>query len=235
MRMWITGCLCRLLTVSMLTTLAMACSEGSLKGSATGTAGSGGGGTGSGGTTGTGGGGTTGTGGGGTAGIGDAGAALQLPDCLAFLIDSCAPVGACVSSPLDAGITPDICFETGVHVTQTVVPDDASGSREIARVTRSDGSPCYSVEHYTDPRMAGEGVRYIWKNPAGEVVANALSNPYDNPTLTIACSPGGVSSCSNDFLTGHGNPCCGLTSYGVPVCTGGASNSCTTGTCGAGG
>jgi hypothetical protein len=39
--------------------------------------------------------------------------------------------------------------------------------------------------------MAGEGVRYIWKNPAGEVVANALSNPYDNPTLTIACSPGG--------------------------------------------
>src|SRR5262245_44642703 len=142
MRMWINDRSRSLLAVSVLTTLAMACSQGSLKGGGgtgsggmAGTGSAGMAGTGSGGTAGTGSGGAAGTGGGGMAGTGgggapgtgsggttgsvDAGVPLTLPDCLAFLIDSCAPVGACVSSPLDAFVAPDICFETGVHVTQT--------------------------------------------------------------------------------------------------------------------
>jgi hypothetical protein len=230
-----------------MATSAIACSGGSLNGNATGTGGGGGGGARSTGTAGTGDAGSTGvagTGGGsggagstGTAGTGDAGSPLMLPDCLADLIGSCAPIGACVNGPTDGGVPSHICFEAGVRVTQTVVPDDrACGfGLQIARVTKPDGSLCYSVESYVDNGMACEGWRYTWKDAAGQAVANAISNPYLSPTLTITCTQGGVSTCDNDFLSGPGNSCCGLASYGVPVCPDGVRISCTTGSCAAGG
>jgi hypothetical protein len=203
---------------------ALACSNGS------GGNGPGVGGGGSTGGTGVGGTGIGGTGVGGTGAGGD----LQLPGCVSSVVASCPLQGACASAMRDAGEVTDVCFASGTHVVVTNRPGaNSCGSFvTVASVTKPDGSPCFSFESYIDPTMACEGIRYTWKNTAGQVIANGFRNPFSAPTLSIACATSSEThSCDNGALTGGpSNDCCDITGLGVPTCS---YPQCTLGGCAA--
>ena len=71
-------------------------------------------------------------------------------------------------------------FASGVRATfsgATVGP--SSGPRNV-RVTKADGSLCYSLE---TSLIGGENYLYTWKDAAGEVVASGTNTPFETPSL----------------------------------------------------
>jgi len=198
---------------AILALLSLACSSVTLVD--TGTGGSAGGGSiacgGTGGSSGTAG--STATGGStGTGGTGD----LELPDCVKALVATCATGGTCGSVRTDAGVVSDLCFTSGVRVSFT---DPVTDTR-IARVIKADGSLCYSFEAtqlITDRFLR----RYIWKDPAGQVVATGSYSSLDamfGSSVTCAC--GGQTSCRGEAVPGGPPPpCCDINSIGNGTCS----------------
>jgi hypothetical protein len=185
--------------------LALACSEGNLGDGANGGHG-GAGGSSAGGT----------SAGGGAGGRTD----LVLPDCVQALIASCPPSGTCVSQKTDGGAKSELCFASGVHATSTTL-DDQNGCSgvTVVTVTKADGSPCYSIE--SNLEGVCEGTRYVWKDAAGQVVATGSANGYSSPTTTITCTAiNDTTSCNapSGANGGKGDPCCGVSVVGTPIC-----------------
>lgn len=100
------------------------------------------------------------------------------------LVDSCRPEGMC--SLAQQGLAGRLCYENGVKV--LAVPD-VLGGKQILTWTKSDGlTPCYSVE---TPLSAPGGVRsFVWRTPAGAVVATGQMGPGGQSQITC----GGVTA-----------------------------------------
>jgi hypothetical protein len=198
------------LGAAVLAVFVAACSSGSL-GDGPGAGGGGGGGTGG-----------TSTGGTGLGGSGSGGD-LQLPGCVASVVASCQPEGACTTGTNDAGETSSVCFagEVKAVVTNVASALDCGGFITRATYTKPDGSPCFSFESYVDIGMACEGIRYTWKDAGGVVIATGLRNPYNTPTLTISCAgtAEGQACDSGAISGGPSNGCCNITGLGLPTCS----------------
>ncbi len=198
------------------------CQAGSCPGVG-GTGGSGRGGMGGGGRGGAGGSGS-GTGGVGVGGTGGYFAGdLELPACVKNLVAACATGGTCTSEQTDGGAVSELCFASGVGATFSgaVFP-------KTVRVTKADGSLCYSFETYL---IGGELLQYTWKDAAGEVIASGTDTPFETPSFKIRCADG------SDMKTCHSSPltspppsaCCRLSDLGNATCV--SALSCSAGTC----
>jgi len=184
--------------------------------------------------------GTGGTGGGaGTGGQGGAGvsAALELPGCLRDLLAQCAPEGPCVSTTAPAGFG-TFCFDSGVSASATPASDSRAcgGDVNTMKVTKADGTPCYTYEAYTDASSTDcELTRYTWKDAAGNVVATGMSKPSPSWDLTITCgATSETAHCAGprpDRYPPDG--CCTLSQFGSAVCRAGVpvGVACTNGVC----
>lgn len=205
--------------LAILAVLLLACSSRTL--GDTGTGGGGGavtgeGGVGSiacGGSIGTGG--STGAGGStGTGGTGDS----ELPDCVKALLASCATNGACVPARPDASAASDVCFASGVRASFS---DPAIGT-QVVRVTKADGSPCYSFETTEVPSSDLQTRLYTWKNSVGQVVATGRSVSIDAMGgADVTCACGGQTSCNFSYVPGGPPaPCCTINKFGNATCAG---------------
>ena len=161
---------------------------------------------------------------------------LELPGCLRDLLAPCAPEGACVTPPMQGGA--NVCFETGVRVSRDDVGDSAT-CRTVARVSKADGTLCYTYEFMAGVMYACELAGHTWKDAAGNVVATAHSSAYPNWGVTITCAAtGDIAACGGSPSAPSSNSCCAISDYGAAACTaaGVAHSSCTAGSCpGAGG
>jgi hypothetical protein len=182
----------------------------------------------------TGGGATGGAGGGGGADAGGrsgggpggrgGGGALQLPGCVADLLASCPPEGTCNIGITDAGVLADACFASGVHASFTSVenaPGCRGGATRVTRVTKPDGSPCYSFESYADPDMACTGFRFTWKDASGQVVATGIFNPDTTPNTMVTCTRSDETLICNRPIPGGASSaqCIGISDFGTLVLT----------------
>jgi hypothetical protein len=169
--------------------------------------------------------------GGGSAGTGETRGAvdLELPACVQALVASCPTSGTCVSPPTDAATQSPLYFSSGVRVT---IEGEITGTSGIvvASVSNADGTPCYSFQRSV---IGGEVWRYVWKDPAGQVVATGRMgfDPLDPPPppgttlpyVEIQCESGGQTS-------GCSDGCCDIGQFGNATCAG-QRITCATGTC----
>ena len=170
--------------------------------------------------------------GGGSAGTSETGGAVafELPDCVQALVASCPTSGTCVSPPTDAATQSPLYFSSGVRVT---IEGEITGTSGIvvAYVSNADGTPCYSFQ---GTLTGGELWRYVWKDPAGQVVATGRlgADPLAPPPppgtpfafTEIQCESGGQTS--GCFAPG----CCDIGQFGNATCAG-QRITCATGTC----
>jgi len=101
----------------------------------------------------------------------------------------------------------------------------------VAHVSNADGTPCYSFQ---GALTGGELWRYVWKDPAGQVVATGRlgGDPFAPPPspgtpvafTEIQCESGGQTS--GCFEGG----CCDIGQFGNATCAGQPIR-CATGTC----
>ena len=97
----------------------------------------------------------------------------------------------------------------------------SGGTTGVTRVTKADGSPCYSFESHADPDMACTGFRFTWKDASGQVVATGTFNPDVVPNTTVTCAgTGEVLSCNRNIPDGGPPPLCvGISDFGTLVLT----------------
>jgi hypothetical protein len=190
-------------------------------GGATGSAGTGG----SGGSSNSDGGGSDGGGSGGS-GAGDGG--MAPPGCLADLFAACPIDGACVSQ-VGGGFAGQYCFASGA-----VAQSTNSGSyqtddgRTEVRVTKPDGSLCFTLAMTFGLQAAGETHFYTWTDAAGDTVATG-SYLFDEPTGPIAyvncMGTGEALTCGGDSAScKQGTPLVGSQDtllFGSPTCPAG--------------
>jgi hypothetical protein len=169
---------------------------------------------------------------GGSVGTGGTGGAAKfgLPDCVQALVASCPTSGTCVSEETDAETPSPRCFSCGVRVTFEG-HIFGTGGTEVAYISNADGTPCYSFQTSV---LGGEVFLYVWKDPAGQVVATGRMGA--DPTATpspgtpgpygqIQCEGGGqMSACFG------GDSCCDIAALGNATCAG-QRISCATGAC----
>jgi hypothetical protein len=190
-----------------------------------GAAGSGGGAAGSGGGAGAGVGGVGGMGGTGTGGgAGTMYTNLELPQCVKTLVGACATTGACTSEATSTGAS-EICFDSGVGA--SIMGTGTAIDTRIVRVSKPDGSPCYSLE--SGVLITGEVVRTVWKDAAGQVVATGDNNPFATPTHQITCAVGGETRTCHNPPQNPTGLCCDISELGNATCV--APLSCSAGTC----
>jgi hypothetical protein len=146
---------------------------------------------------------------------------LQLPDCVTALLASCPPEGTCTNGFTDAGALSDTCFVSGVHATFTSMEAPGCRSTRLTRVTKTDGSPCYSFESYADPNMGCTGFQFAWKDASGQVVATGTFNPDTIPSTMVTCAfTGETLSCNRNIPDGGSPPLCvGISDFGTLVLT----------------
>jgi len=177
------------------------------------------------------GGGTGGTAAGGTGGGrggtgGYSTADLELPACVKNLVAACATGGTCTSAETDGGTVSDLCFASGVRATFSGQIGGTSSSPRTVRVTKADGSPCYSLE---TALIGGELYRYTWKDAAGEVVATGTNTPFETPSFKIMCADGSETKTCHSPVTSPTGACCTLSDLGNATCV--SPVSCTAGSC----
>jgi len=203
---------------ALFVVLTLACTGGSLVDPGAGTGGT----TGGGGRGGADPGGRSGGGPGGRPDVGGAGGGFpQLPDCITAVLASCPPEGMCTNGYSDAGTLSDTCFASGVHATFASIEAPGCRSGSVTRVTKPDGSPCYSFESYADPNMGCTGFHFAWKDASGLVVATATFNPDTVPNTTVTCAGTGAAlSCNRNTPDGGPPPLCyGISNFGTLVLT----------------
>jgi len=159
---------------------------------------------------------------------------LALPECLRSLIASCAPQGACVASgTVEAS---DICFDSGVRATWATVdvadPTACNLGVRTVTIAKADGAPCYSIESRIDSSLGCEGARYTWKDASGQVVATGQRD-YDSNTSITCATTNEVVGCKGPSGLSGGDPCCGITGFGTPVCDYPDRGACAPGACAA--
>jgi hypothetical protein len=103
---------------------------------------------------------------------------------------------------------------------------------KVVVVANADGSPCYSVESWIDSGLACEGARYVWKDASGQVVATG-ERDWDSKVSITCAATSEATSCKGPSGLSNGDPCCGITGFGTPVCGYPERDSCTPGACAA--
>jgi hypothetical protein len=166
--------------------------------------------------------------GGATSGAGGTGGwtnVLELPDCVKVLIAPCNASGTCTYERVDGGGSAYMeCFESGVRASS--IGQLVGGGTIVVRVSKADGSPCYSFE--TSSGLDDENPGYLWKDAAGQIVARGRTNQFGMPSLQITCESGSeIRACTG--LPGSTDGCCQISSLGNRTCP--EFSSCTAGTC----
>jgi hypothetical protein len=182
-----------------------------------------------------------GTGGGGGANAGGSSGGrypdpLALPSCVSDLLSACPPSGSCVYGVTDAGQSSGICFEGGARATTTTVPMQYSCDGPvltIVTVTKPDGSPCYSVEHYRDQLTDCTQTKWTWKDASGQVVATAGVFLQGTASGQITCAASGEkTSCVEMQPDKLPSGCCWVSDYGGEACPDGVKTlACVPGNC----
>jgi hypothetical protein len=149
---------------------------------------------------------------------------LHLPDCVKNLVAPCDTVGACMAEVNAAGDLSQLCFDSGVRASFSGV--DASTGAGVARLSKADGSSCFSFEA-TD--VGGGALAYTWKDAAGQVVATGRNDPLGVPTIAITCAGGGETATCYNPPSSPMSFCCGVSGLGNSTCDGAVA--CDVGTC----
>jgi hypothetical protein len=102
----------------------------------------------------------------------------------------------------------------------------------VVTVAKADGSPCYSVESRIDASLVCEGALYTWKDASGQVVATG-ERDYDSKISITCTTTNEAVHCKGPSGLSGGDPCCGITSFGTPVCDYPDRSSCMPGACAA--
>lgn len=140
----------------------------------------------------------------------------KFPKCVATLMIGCEPQGACVQQRAGGGGGGgggnNVCYANGVKFIQSMVFNGmGGGATNVTRVTRADGTLCYSMESSGGGRNGGNGGLIVYRGPTGAMVATAS---LDQQFLAVAC-PGEppqvvASSCQPGLSGGRGGgPTCG--------------------------
>ena len=129
------------------------------------------------------------------------------------LVAACATEGTCTYADADAGGAQQLLLRLGCACVVRLHRAAALAPRRV-RVTKADGSPCYSFE-----TVLGELTRYTWKDAAGQVVA---TGSFLGPTRSggIACADGGETPSCQGALGSDptAGPCCTISSPGNTTC-----------------
>jgi hypothetical protein len=125
--------------------------------------------------------------GGGGAGGADA---AEPPSCLRALFAACPIEGTCTYADVDGGATTRYCYGSGTRAEYTTQGSCNSPSplTRVGRVTKPNGSLCYTVETRVGQNAACEGLTFVFKDAAGEVVASGFTGSL---TTTVSCATGG--------------------------------------------
>jgi len=135
--------------------------------------------------------GSGGSGAGGTAG-------WVIPSCLADLMRTCPTSGMCREARDPDGANHRICYASGVKVT-TPSSSCSAGGRSLTRVTKPDGSLCYTLEESgVTMGMACENGSYTWRDAANKVVATGgFAGGLGGRYLMVVCpGTGEQNTCS---------------------------------------
>ena len=124
----------------------------------------------------------------------DGATTLALPACVRDLMAACPAQGACTFALSDAGSVTRFCFADGTRVEYATVAD-CMGTPAVNRVTKPDGSLCYTYES----TLGGSSLScrlqsFLWRDAAGNVVANGTVGPG---TITVQCTASGESTTCN--------------------------------------
>jgi hypothetical protein len=152
---------------------------------------------GSGGSLGSGSGGSFGSGGGSGSG------ACTIPSCFLDVIVSCVPQGTCKTQSSSSSST--TCWSNGVRQVASV---DFTTMSSTVKVTKPDGSTCWSYEMPYTGSTAPENITINYKDGSGRVFAT-LNYERATSRVTVAC-PGGqpqplTGACINTMM-GSGDP-----------------------------
>jgi hypothetical protein len=99
----------------------------------------------------------------------------------------------------------------------------------VVQIAKSDGSPCYSFESYTDNGTFCEVSRYTWKDPSGQVVASGWGSQNG---AEITCMTGSTAKTCTNPSAGPWNACCDVTEFGAAACPSAVRlGSCSAGSC----
>jgi len=112
-------------------------------------------------------------------------ALLQLPSCVRNLLRSCGTQGQCRVQPG----TQRYCYDSGARAEYTLNSLCADGGRREVRVTKPDGSLCFTFEEVSFGfGQLCENGQYTWRDATGTVIATGGFHTGVGPPITIECA-----------------------------------------------